>query len=250
MTTPDSARPGTTVDYDAAVAVWFATHAARGRRPAAARVARVREKLAADGALLAVVDSAEADGVELAAVADLAGTGVVAMALGEPGLATGEGELVPGLLHVSMLFVHPARRRAGAGTAVLEQLADDGWRAGYRQIAVWTRTDDARADAFYRAAGLEPDGATTALDDGSSAHRLTAELAPPVRDVVVDTTGLRLGQLLKLAGLAETGTQARELVVGGDVLVDGERELRRGRQLLDGDVVEVLGLGAVRVRGS
>ncbi|WP_115727113.1 RNA-binding S4 domain-containing protein [Actinomyces culturomici] len=50
---------------------------------------------------------------------------------------------------------------------------------------------------------------------------------------------IRLGQFLKLAGLAEDGALARELIQGGDVTVNGEVETRRGRQLADGDLVEV-----------
>ncbi|MBB6334465.1 RNA-binding S4 domain-containing protein [Schaalia hyovaginalis] len=57
---------------------------------------------------------------------------------------------------------------------------------------------------------------------------------------VVEVSGvIRLGQFLKLANLAEDGALARELVQGGDVLVNGEVETRRGRQLADGDLVEV-----------
>ncbi|WP_369070564.1 MULTISPECIES: RNA-binding S4 domain-containing protein [Kineococcus] len=64
----------------------------------------------------------------------------------------------------------------------------------------------------------------------------------------VDVTGtVRLGQFLKLAGVVGTGGEARELLAGGDVTVSGEVEERRGRQLADGDVVEVAGR-AWRVR--
>ena len=58
----------------------------------------------------------------------------------------------------------------------------------------------------------------------------------------VETTGgtIRLGQFLKLADLAESGAQARELIVTGDVKVDGVVETQRGRQLAPGMLVEVL----------
>ena len=52
---------------------------------------------------------------------------------------------------------------------------------------------------------------------------------------------IRLGQLLKLSGLVDSGGEARELVTEGVVRVNGETELRRGRQLHSGDVVEVAG---------
>ncbi|HEV2775699.1 MAG TPA: RNA-binding S4 domain-containing protein [Solirubrobacteraceae bacterium] len=61
------------------------------------------------------------------------------------------------------------------------------------------------------------------------------------RDVAIDGDMIRLGQLLKLSGLAESGGAARELVAEGRVWVNGEVETRRGRQLHRGDVVEVDG---------
>jgi ribosome-associated protein len=50
---------------------------------------------------------------------------------------------------------------------------------------------------------------------------------------------IRLGQLLKLAGLASGGADAKGLIADGQVIVNGEPELRRGRQLHPGDVVRV-----------
>lgn len=58
----------------------------------------------------------------------------------------------------------------------------------------------------------------------------------PIRDEMI-----RLGQLLKLAGLVEDGGEARELIERGVVSVNGEGETRRGRQLHVGDVIELAG---------
>jgi len=66
------------------------------------------------------------------------------------------------------------------------------------------------------------------------------------RDIPIREETIRLGQLLKLAGLADSGADARGLVQEGAVCVDGEVETRRGRQLHRGCVVEV-GDDAVRV---
>lgn len=57
--------------------------------------------------------------------------------------------------------------------------------------------------------------------------------------VPVSGEPIRLGQFLKLAGLADSGAEARELIADGEVEVNGEPELRRGRQLRAGDVVAV-----------
>ncbi len=50
---------------------------------------------------------------------------------------------------------------------------------------------------------------------------------------------IRLGQLLKLGGVVETGGDGKDLLAAEQVLVNGRVETRRGRQLHDGDVVEV-----------
>jgi ribosome-associated protein len=67
-----------------------------------------------------------------------------------------------------------------------------------------------------------------------------------MRDVPIQGDVIRLGQLLKLAGLAESGGDARALVEQGAVSVNGEVETRRGRQLHPGDVI-ALGEDAVRI---
>jgi ribosome-associated protein len=61
------------------------------------------------------------------------------------------------------------------------------------------------------------------------------------QDVEIAGDMIRLGQLLKLSGLADSGGEARELIQEGVVRVNGELELRRGRQLHRGDVVEADG---------
>lgn len=50
---------------------------------------------------------------------------------------------------------------------------------------------------------------------------------------------IRLGQFLKLAGLVATGGGGKRLIQGGQVLVNGEVETRRKRQLHAGDEVAV-----------
>jgi ribosome-associated protein len=52
---------------------------------------------------------------------------------------------------------------------------------------------------------------------------------------------IRLGQALKLAGLADSGSEAKQLLAELEVSVNGDPESRRGRQLRDGDLVRVAG---------
>ena len=62
-----------------------------------------------------------------------------------------------------------------------------------------------------------------------------------MRELPIDDDMIRLGQFLKLADLVDTGGAGKILIASGDVLVNGETETRRGRQLRPGDVVEVFG---------
>jgi ribosome-associated protein len=61
------------------------------------------------------------------------------------------------------------------------------------------------------------------------------------RDVAIRGDTIRLGQLLKLSGLVDAGAEAKALLAEEAVLVNGEPETRRGRQLHPGDVVVATG---------
>ena len=49
---------------------------------------------------------------------------------------------------------------------------------------------------------------------------------------------IKLGQALKATGLCDSGVEAKEMIIQGLVIVDGEVETRRGRKLYDGAEVE------------
>jgi ribosome-associated protein len=65
----------------------------------------------------------------------------------------------------------------------------------------------------------------------------------PPTETVVEIGGptIRLGQLIKLAGLVDSGGDVRPILGTGQVAVNGTPEGRRGRQLHDGDVVDIAG---------
>jgi ribosome-associated protein len=67
-------------------------------------------------------------------------------------------------------------------------------------------------------------------------------LEVPIRDAVI-----RLGQFLKLAGAVESGADVKRILALDDVSVNGEVEHRRGRQLVNGDIVT---LGDLTLRVS
>jgi ribosome-associated protein len=67
-----------------------------------------------------------------------------------------------------------------------------------------------------------------------------------MQEIEIEGDMIRLGQLLKLSALAESGADARALLLADEVTVNGEPEARRGRQLHRGDRVTV-GEETVRV---
>lgn len=77
---------------------------------------------------------------------------------------------------------------------------------------------------------MSPDDSARMPSDNSP-----IESAPP----------LCLDQFLKLCGLVSTGGQAKLLIQGGEVKVNGQVETRRRKKLLQNDVVELGGEKAV-----
>lgn len=67
----------------------------------------------------------------------------------------------------------------------------------------------------------------------------------PIDEISIGGETIRLGQFLKFAGLLDTGGSVKEAIVDGEVLVNGEVDRRRGRQLQLGDIV---GFNGRRVR--
>ncbi|ANI39833.1 RNA-binding S4 domain-containing protein [Mycolicibacterium vaccae ATCC 25954] len=69
-------------------------------------------------------------------------------------------------------------------------------------------------------------------------------------DVPIRDDSIRLCQFLKLAGLIDSGADAKAVIGDGLVSVNGETDLRRGRQLRPGDVVVCEGRSARVSAGS
>ena len=53
--------------------------------------------------------------------------------------------------------------------------------------------------------------------------------------VEINTEYIKLDSALKFCGEAENGAHAKELILCGEVKVNGETELRRGKKLYKGD---------------
>lgn len=61
------------------------------------------------------------------------------------------------------------------------------------------------------------------------------------REIAIRGESIRLGQLLKLAGVVDSGSEARALLAAEPALVNDQPESRRGRQLRPGDRVRLVG---------
>ncbi|GAA1857862.1 RNA-binding S4 domain-containing protein [Microbacterium koreense] len=67
---------------------------------------------------------------------------------------------------------------------------------------------------------------------------------PSIDDVSIGGDAIRLGQFMKFSGLLDSGGDVKEAIIDGEVLVNGEVDRRRGRQLALGDVVTFAGQAA------
>lgn len=130
-------RRGEPADVEPAVAVWRAASAARqgGRQVRQESERRVRGYVRKPGAFLLVADAAGE---------------VVGMALGMQGLADdGAGPPIPGLCHVSMVFVAPDRWGWGIGGRLVDALLAEARSLGYVRAQLWTQSDNAGAQRLY-----------------------------------------------------------------------------------------------------
>ena len=62
-----------------------------------------------------------------------------------------------------------------------------------------------------------------------------------MRKVMITTEFIKLQDLLKFAGLVETGGEAQERIQAGEALVNGGPCLQRGKKLRPGDLVKFAG---------
>ncbi|MFB5663525.1 S4 domain-containing protein YaaA [Alteribacillus sp. HJP-4] len=68
--------------------------------------------------------------------------------------------------------------------------------------------------------------------------------------ITIHTPYITLGQLLKEAGVIDTGGMAKMFLSEYEVHVNGEQEQRRGKKLYHGDEIEIEGAGTVTVHSS
>ena len=71
-----------------------------------------------------------------------------------------------------------------------------------------------------------------------------------MREIKITTPFIRLDSFLKLAGMVGTGGHAKIVVTEGEVTVNGEVCLMRGKKLFGGELVEYDGQKAVVAKGE
>lgn len=59
--------------------------------------------------------------------------------------------------------------------------------------------------------------------------------------IIIKDEYIKLGQALKLAGLVDSGVDAKYVITEGQVLVNGKTEVQRGKKIREGDVIEYNG---------
>lgn len=139
-------RPGTVTDHDTAVEVWRASNTARrGGVPAPQEhEERLRSRLGLEGVWLLVAEQVDE---------------IVGITSGMPARTDdGAGDLVPGLCHLSLVFVVPARWGTGVGGLLVSAALERARSEGYRRIQLWTHEDNVRAQRLYASRGFGRDG--------------------------------------------------------------------------------------------
>jgi ribosome-associated protein len=66
--------------------------------------------------------------------------------------------------------------------------------------------------------------------------------------IQIDSEYITLGQALKIESIIHSGGIAKMFLEDVEVLVNGERETRRGRKLYDGDTIDIDEIGSFVVR--
>ncbi|WP_071393106.1 S4 domain-containing protein YaaA [Bacillus tuaregi] len=63
-----------------------------------------------------------------------------------------------------------------------------------------------------------------------------------MKTIKIETEYITLGQFLKAADVIATGGMAKWFLSEHEILINGEKDQRRGRKLRSGDKIEILGL--------
>ena len=62
-----------------------------------------------------------------------------------------------------------------------------------------------------------------------------------IKEIYIRDDNIKLGQLIKLAGMVDSGLEAKLEIVNEKVKLNGNIETQRGKKVIPGDVVEYKG---------
>lgn len=62
-----------------------------------------------------------------------------------------------------------------------------------------------------------------------------------MKEIKIDTDIIKLDSFMKWAGIVNMGSEAKMLILNGEVKLNGEVETRRGKKLKKGDMLEFNG---------
>lgn len=63
-----------------------------------------------------------------------------------------------------------------------------------------------------------------------------------MKEIKIDTEYITLGKFLKYVNAVDSGAIAKIVILEGEVVVNGDVEIRRGKKLRDGDMVSFNGI--------
>ncbi|MFA5523722.1 MAG: RNA-binding S4 domain-containing protein [Tissierellales bacterium] len=69
-----------------------------------------------------------------------------------------------------------------------------------------------------------------------------------MQEVSINTEFIKLDQFLKYVGVAGTGGHSKDMIKNGEVKVNGEIALERGKKIRVGNIVEIAGEGSYIVK--
>lgn len=69
-------------------------------------------------------------------------------------------------------------------------------------------------------------------------------------NIVINTEYIKLGALLKMANIADSGVHAKIMILNREVKYNGSVEIRRGKKVRDGDYVEIDGFERIDIKSE
>lgn len=68
-----------------------------------------------------------------------------------------------------------------------------------------------------------------------------------MEEVTIQSDSIQLDQFLKWTGIAQTGGHAKMIIAEGVITVNGEKETKRGRRLINGDLINIKDIGLYKI---